>query len=510
MGCLLSTEGGSGSGSTEPPTKEYKSVNTTEAPENMQMRSRESLSKQHAEIFQDEDGETMFFDAMESFSDVVGSTFSKNNMLLEKRIEEMKEESKDDRPKLPKGSRQSVVDITKKLHSGQTIGTHGYPGELNEDELKACLEFRELLKEKDPAYKEMVHAYAPAEAEEFALCRFLRARGFDTQEIFKMLDGNDAVNVWKTARSQDFYKDLGKIYHGCSLPIFMKLFPVCISGLAKNGATMFYFRPGLIDMNALECVCDLPSLVPYLWCMLHAGGTISMQRELEAHGQTKTVLSERIIVVDMKGMSTSLLNTEMMKEAAKITGCFPETMNRSVMMNVPTAFTLVWAVVKLFLDPRTLKKIGFFSWESSAKKDLLQFVDSGELLSDFGGTARSFDETLEKRQAESGECARYIVQCIATGTRNPNFTFDLKKGEKVAAVDVYSKGDTGAKVSVKTKDGKTVVEPTLVKRPDSSADAHYSACLDESKFEPGPGSFVVEADGVAKEHYLVAISVDNV
>ena len=289
----------------------------------------------------------------------------------------------------------------------------------------------------------------------------------------------------------------------------MQLFPVVISGLAKNGATMFYFKPGDIDMNALECVTDLPQLVPYLWNMLHDGGIYSMQREMEAHGKEKTVLSERIIVVDMKGCSKALFNTEFMKEAAAITACFPETMNRTVMMNVPTAFSLVWAVVKLFLEPRTIQKIGFFSWESKAKQDLLHFVDSEELLSDFGGSGPSFSETLAKRQAASGEFSRYIVECIATGQRNPHFSFELSTNEKVKAIDVYSKGDTGADLLIK-KDGDVVLGPSNVRRKDGPDGSHYSYSLDASQVEGlGHGSFQVEASCQAKEFYLVAISVST-
>jgi hypothetical protein len=479
-----------------------------------------SSDRRGSEVYVDDDGETMFFDAMQSFSDTVGSIAyaptstmpgrgasiaAPSTMLLSKTIAD---DSTNNRGNMRTvGSRQSVIDITRKLGSG-SMAIRGYPGELSQEELDACLRFREELKRRDPAYREMVHAYSPAEDEEFALCRFLRAREFNVDEIFAMLDGNNAIKIWKNARDHDFYRDLGKIYNGCPLPVFMKLFPVVISGLAKNGATMFYFRVGDIDMNALECVTDLPHLIPYLWNMLHAGGTYSMQRELEAHGRAKTVLSERIIVVDMKNVPTSLFNTEFMKEAAAITACFPETMNRTVMMNVPTAFSLVWAVVKLFLEPRTLKKIGFFSWESKAKQDLLHFVDSEELLSDFGGTGKSFNETLAERQAENGTCSRYIVECIATGQRNPHFSFELSENETVQAIDVYSKGDAGAQISVKILDGKTVVEPCVVRRKRGAEGTHYAASLDTSKFrEQGPGTFCVEALSSAKEFYLVAIRV---
>lgn len=226
--------------------------------------------------------------------------------------------------------RQSVIEIKEKLGSSHhSVAIHGYPGQLDEDELEACLRFRDALKlPHNAVYREMVHAYAPAEDEAFALCRFLRSRAFDVDAIFQMLRDNHAADVWKTSQQHDFYQPLDHHYHGCPLPVLMQLFPVVIHGLAKNGATVFYFKPSSgsgMDVTALECVCDMPGLVPYLWYMLHHGGTASMQREQHNHNNSstttpRTVLSERIIVFDMKAIPSALFNTEFMKELDKITG----------------------------------------------------------------------------------------------------------------------------------------------------------------------------------------------
>jgi hypothetical protein len=236
-----------------------------------------------------------------------------------------------------------------------------------------------------------------------------------------------------------------------------------------------------------------------------------MQREVKKHGPESMVLSERIIIFDMKNISSALFNTEFMKEAAKITACFPETMNRTYMLNVPTAFTMVWAVVKLFMEARTINKIGFFAWENRAKQDLLNFVDSDELLSDYGGTGPSFQEVLKERQAEAGSCSRWIVECVTTTShRDSHFSFELSPQESVSSIMVYSKGNHGAQVTVMHQnDGTVVIPTTTVKRKDGTADSHYSVILDSSKFQDtGTGPIQVQVDGVAKEHYLFAIGVE--
>jgi hypothetical protein len=482
--------------------------------------------------FEDGDGGTMFFDAEQSFRDVVQSMIYPPASTMRARNVSMlspdtllspanKRSSEADIFSSAVGEqgetitkppvRESVVAITKTLQSDSFgVATCGYPGELTDYELEACLKFREELKKRDPAYKEMVHAYAPAEDEAFALCRFLRARAFDVDEIFKMLDEQDAITVWKKAREANFHRDLEAVYRNCPIAVILQLFPVVISGLAKNGATMFYFKPGNIDVNGLECVADLPELVPLTWYLLHTGGIDSMLRETKLHDpKTTTVLSERIIVVDMKNCPSALFNTEFMKDASKATACFPETMNRTYMLNVPTAFTVVWAVVKMFLEPRTIKKIGFFSRVNKAKEDLLRFVDSEELLSDYGGTGPSFDDALKLRQAELGSCSRYIVETMTVSSKESSFTFELAGNEKVSFIRVFSKGKSGSDISVQKEDQSVVVRPTRVEMKDRDS-THYSAELDSSKIQAGPGAFKVVARGSAKEYYLVAIGVSSV
>ncbi|KAG7337164.1 CRAL/TRIO domain containing protein [Nitzschia inconspicua] len=531
MGCLASKESSvmetssRATNNGSPAMVDNKAAITTAA-----MVKEDGLNPQS---YRDEtDGEELvFYDALESFSLAIGnmsyaptstmipggrsaSVALPKSMLLTNPIPTNNVSDPSAPPTSNKkggNARQSVIEISDKLiHGNLTI--RGYPGQLDETELNACLEFRDQLKKRDSAYREMVHAYSPAEDEAFALCRFLRAREFDVNSVFAMLEDNKAVDVWKQARDKEFYQDLEKVYNGCPLPVFMKLFPVVISGLAKNGATMFYFKPGGMDMNALECVANLPELVPYLWYMLHQGGISSMQREVKAHGNDKTVLSERIIVFDMKNISSALFNTEFMKEAAKITACFPETMNRTYMLNVPTAFTVVWAVAKLFMEARTIAKIGFFAWESRAKQDLLNFVDSNELLSDYGGTGPAFDDVLRSRQAEVGSCSRWIVEClIATTGHKSSITLELSSNESASFFKVFSKGDNGAHVTVTAeRNGSILIPSTPVKRDSNGPKGgHYSVTLDGSKLK-GTNRFKIEVKGSVKEYYLVVIGVETV
>lgn len=88
---------------------------------------------------------------------------------------------------------------------------------------------------------------------------------------------------------------------------------------------------------------------------------------------------------------------EIIKKQANIDSlCFPETMNKMVIVNAPRFFSATWSIIKGFLDARTTAKVELFSSTSAAEKCLLELIDEDQLPSDYGGTAESTVVTMEK------------------------------------------------------------------------------------------------------------------
>ena len=218
-------------------------------------------------------------------------------------VPEGKEEKVDDK-ELP-SKRASVVAVTKNLEE-RTAGTQGrgYPGELNNAELQACLKFREELKKRDPAYREIVYAYGPVEDEAFALCRFLRAQKFQVEKVFQMMDNNNVVGLWNNARKHDFYQDLEKEF-GCPQAVLMTQIPIIVSGLGKNGASVIYFRAGGISVDGVECVANMGDLVPFVGFVqlkrprFHQG---SMQSAILLSGDYQSNVHDQCTAVLQHGM----------------------------------------------------------------------------------------------------------------------------------------------------------------------------------------------------------------
>lgn len=430
-------------------------------------------------------------------------------------------------------ARQSAIIVSEFL-TAESPGTQGrgYPGELDGDELETCLKFREELKKRDPALKEMVMAMHPYENEAFALCRFLRARDFDIDEVFAMLKKDKQAENWHAVKRQDptFFKDFHKAipeFNGCPLSVFMTQYPMMHTGIGRNGAVVVYIRAGDISCPGVECIVgDMANALPFNWNQCYHGCRDAMEREIaRSDGSDTTVLAEKIIVVDLAGDSSLFTSGMQYLMTTPTAGsCFPESVNRTYILNAPFSFTMVWTIIRQMIDSRTLQKIGFFSTIAKANEDFLKHIDSRELLSSYGGTGQSFGDVFGSRQRELAQkegMVRYVVELLDMNGRQKGFDFDLSSKERVDSIVVYSRSDNCCEISV--VDGKCnyVVNYTDVKRENATSVASNPADKDKSHnnysvkiatpehFADNPtGPFFVNAKGGTKgDYFLVAISI---
>lgn len=116
--------------------------------------------------------------------------------------------------------------------------------------------------------------------------------------------------------------------------------------------------------------------------------------------------------MDLNKLTTSQLTRRalaIIKEQAAIDSvCFPETMNKMLIVNAPTFFAATWRIIKGWLDPRTANKIEVISSKSAGEKRLLELVESVQLPSDYGGTGPNTAKTLQ----DSGGGKRLVTKML--------------------------------------------------------------------------------------------------
>uniref|UniRef100_A0A7S4ILK2 CRAL-TRIO domain-containing protein n=1 Tax=Odontella aurita TaxID=265563 RepID=A0A7S4ILK2_9STRA len=387
----------------------------------------------------------------------------------------------------------------------------GYPGELTDVELDACLRFRSELNRRktdgESRYREMVDALHGIEEESYALCRFLRARKFDVDAVFEMM--SESLDVWREASEHNFYPEPDEAI-GAPMSVLLTQYPILYSGVAKNGSGVNYFRCGQVKVEGIDCVTNFENLVNMVWhnAMHKFPSEIAKVQARDPDGARV----ETLAVFDCEGLAASGFNSrtyEVLKAAVKVNVCFPEILNSMVVINAPSFFSFFWRIIKGMLDPRTASKISIFADRKKGRQWLLDNVEESELLSDYGGSGPSFDEVMQS-QGKGGIAGtrRRLVELINVyGSKDREVKFELKEDELMIALQVYTRSASGADVSLFRAD--ELVKKSEVKKPaknvTDSTDA-YSADIASDVRGPGDFRLVLRSKGSGKkdlDHFLL-------
>jgi hypothetical protein len=359
----------------------------------------------------------------------------------------------------------------------------GFPGELTEIELEAVKLFRSELERRDPIYNEIVHALSSVEMEAYALCRFLRARKFDVEKVFGLLD--EAKEYFIKAKEHDFYPDLEQAL-GVSRSIFLSQYPAVFYGNAKNGCPVLYLRLGLIRPEGVKCLITLDKADRFFWNDVLVTWTDIIKAGRRTNPQS--IRTESVLVYDMKGVSRSLLNNDtfdMIKTGNYIMASFPETLHCLMVINVPGWFGMAWSVIKKLIDPRTASKIEIFTNTEAGLQRLNEMIDKSQIPLEYNGTGSSLAEAA----ASGGESLVVLNQLMNLTKKQPeiNHDFDLKDDKEVT-LTVYTRCKEGAIVTV-SRTGTSSTPSQVTSIVGSKDSEPYSVPIGTIM---GPGSFTVK------------------
>ena len=212
----------------------------------------------------------------------------------------------------------------------------------------------------------------------------------------------EATECRSDARKFDYYPD-PEAALGCPPQVFVAQYPQLYSGFSKDGCPVFYSKPGQMDIDGVQCITTLEGILKYHWHIMQHDYRNRLLDFKKSNPSFKRF--ECVSVLDLSQLTITKVGSrtlDIIKVQANIDSlCFPETMNKMVIVNAPRFFSATWSIIKGFVDARTAAKIELFSSTKAAEKCLRELIEMNELPSDYGGTAESTDVTMSKMSASN-------------------------------------------------------------------------------------------------------------
>jgi len=389
-------------------------------------------------------------------------------------------------------SKLELCCVLKKTHDGGKGSDDpldwGIPGNLTDEEFDVFIKFQKEVQTRGDDFKKTIYSFGESEGEANALGRWLRARKFNYDDVIAMIE--EATKECKQPSADGYYPD-AKVALGVEPQLYISQYPQLYQGYAKSGAPAFYSKPGQLNITAITCMTTMEGILKYHWyAMIHDFGERLRSKKESDPNFTQF---KCMIVMDLGNLGMSQVTKQAMaiiKEQSKIDSlCFPETLERMVIVNAPRFFTATWKLIKGWLDPRTSAKVELISSRSTWEKRLRELIDEDQLPKDYGGKAEETDVVLMK-EAPDG-CKRQFTELMSIRSSN-SFVVDIAAGEKVD-ISVFTRSTYGATFQVLDASKKVVVlDVDVIHTGGADPDKDAPTKVTLSTGLAGPGKFKIK------------------
>jgi phosphatidylinositol/phosphatidylcholine transfer protein len=294
-------------------------------------------------------------------------------------------------------------------------------GEWDEKELKGLEDFKVLLKEKHPD---------AAVKHEHCIMRFVVARKFD---IPAAVDQYMGMLEWRAKNRVDNWRTDSRVARSMHL---RQVSPELFYGFDKNGHPSWISRAGQLQPEAIAHV-SIQDIIN-----LHVFGMeYSLERCKQSYKKGSKYAEKFSNIVDLAGLN--LGHRKVLDVFKHINAVdernYPETLAHTFVVNAPGVFTMIWKIIKPWMDPVTAAKV--FVLGSDFKEELLKHYDADQLPVEYGGTADVVLEVLDTAKAQEAverfraEEAKDLVEAdIAAGKK---LEVNKEVGPNGAFLDYY-------------------------------------------------------------------------
>lgn len=150
---------------------------------------------------------------------------------------------------------------------------------------------------------------------------------------------------------------------------------------------MYVERTGCVDVDSMFLLTNLDRLVDYhVWCN-ETGLRNRFAEYSERAGRPVTTL---VSVLDLEGATVGMAGAATRQYIGRASSLdsahYPETLGKMLIINAPGFFTMVWKMISVMLDERTVRKIEILGGPSSWRARLDDVVGKDRLPTQYGGT----------------------------------------------------------------------------------------------------------------------------
>ena len=256
---------------------------------------------------------------------------------------------------------------------------------MSDDEALAVSVLRDKLAGEGALALLHPHMVVAAESESFYLLRFLRARKLNVDAAHEMVMKN---HEWRTEEkiSELADKDARDVL-GCEVEAIWPYLPCWMQGEARNGQPVIYKEWGNFKYKEISIHTTTPDFVRYhVW--MNEMGSRALGRQSLKHGRR---IDKFTCIFSAKGWQPFLMKHGAMPFVKEVTAIdqthYPERLAAIYIINAPRLITMVWSVVRRWLDPVTREKVHILKAEKNWRPLIEAIVDNENLPDIYGGTA---------------------------------------------------------------------------------------------------------------------------
>lgn len=164
--------------------------------------------------------------------------------------------------------------------------------------------------------------------------------------------------------------------------IFLSMWPIKFVGYTKAGNLLLYTK--LQDIQPKKFVKELGEDRIKKYFALYGGESLILQNfgNREIKPQDETAWAQTVEIFDLKNISLSQLHISGLRVLARVLkigqDVFPDTLEKSYIINAPWFFAAAWKIIKLGLNARTIARVTIS--RGNCKTEIAKHVNSEDFV----------------------------------------------------------------------------------------------------------------------------------